>query len=96
MRKKATKEEQALFLGDKQIPDEMVDKEIERIKRGQDDPLTGDVYPDEKDYSQDPLSAFNDASDRVKEFITTYQPGLLIERNSFKLHLLEILEGWNE
>jgi hypothetical protein len=94
MKKKATKEEQALFLGDRNVPDDMVDKEIERIKRGQDDPLTGDVFPDEKDYSLDPLAAFNDASDRVKEFITAYQPGLLIERNAFKLHLLEVLEDW--
>jgi len=93
-RKKATREEEALFIGERHVPDEMVDAEIERIKRGQDAPLTGDIYPDEKDYSLDPMAKLLDASDRVKEFITEYQPGLLIDRNKFKLHLLEILENW--
>jgi len=93
VKKKVSKEEKALFLGEKDVPEDKIEEEIAKIKEGSDADLTSDIYPDLYE-SQDPIDKLQKGSDRLKEFIVEYQPGLMIDRIKFKHHLLEILEDW--
>lgn len=93
VKKKVSKEEKELFLGDKHVPEDKIEEEIAKVKEGSDAELTSDIYPDLY-ISQDPINKLQKGSDRLKEFIVEYQPGLMIDRIKFKHHLLEILEDW--
>lgn len=99
--KKATKLEKDLYLGNREVEPENVEKEIARIKEGSDAPLTEQIYGESKSYLGDAKQALfvkdgeiRPDDDSLIEFIEAYQPGVMVERQKFYRHLLEILEGW--
>ena len=99
--KKATKLEKDLYLGNREVEPENVEKEIARIKEGSDAPLTEQIYGESKSYLGDAKQALfvkdgeiRPDDDLLIEFIEAYQPGVMVERQKFYRHLLEILEGW--
>jgi len=99
--KKATKLEKDLYLGNREVEPENVEKEIARIKEGSDAPLTEQIYGESKSYLGDAKQALfvkdgeiRPDDDALIEFIEAYQPGVMVERQKFYRHLLEILEGW--
>jgi len=99
--KKATKLEKDLYLGHREVEPENVEKEIARIKEGSDAPLTEQIYGESKSYLGDAKQALfvkngeiRPDDDSLIEFIEAYQPGVMVERQKFYRHLLEILEGW--
>jgi hypothetical protein len=99
--KKATKLEKDLYLGHREVEPENVEKEIARIKEGSDAPLTEQIYGESKSYLGDAKQALfvkngeiRPDDDSLIEFIEAYQPGVMVERQKFYRHLLEILEDW--
>jgi hypothetical protein len=101
VKKKATKEEQSLYLGHKDIAPENIEEEIARIKEGQDAPLTEQIYGESKSYLGDAKQALfvkdgeiRPDDDPLVEFIEMYQPGVMVDRQKFYRRLLEILETW--
>lgn len=99
--KKATKLEKDLYLGNREVEPENVEKEIARIKEGSDAPLTEQIYGESKSYLGDAKQALfvkngeiRPDDDSLIEFIEAYQPGVMVERQKFYRHLLEILEDW--
>ena len=99
--KKETKLEKDLYLGNREVEPENVEKEIARIKEGSDAPLTEQIYGESKSYLGDAKQALfvkdgeiRPDDDSLIEFIEAYQPGVMVERQKFYRHLLEILEGW--
>jgi len=101
MKKKVSREEKELFLGKAEVEDSDAQEMIDKIKEGQDAPLTEQIYPERKvDYS-DPTSALmlvkgqlRDDDDPLVQFVEIYQPPLLVDRQKFKRHLLQVLETW--
>jgi hypothetical protein len=100
-RKPISKEEQNLYLGDKEIPPEQIDSVIEKIKEGMDAPLTEQIYGESKAYMGDAKQSLfvkngeiRPDDDPLIEFIEMYQPGLLVDRQKFYRRLLDVLEGW--
>jgi hypothetical protein len=101
VRKKTVKEEQELYLGNKDVSPEKVEDEIARIKEGQDAPLTEQIYGDSKSYLGDAKQALfvkdgeiRSDDDPLIEFIEAYQPSVMVDRQKFYRRLLEILENW--
>ena len=93
VKKKVNLEKEA-YLGMVEIEPHLVQDAIDKVREGQDAPLTDDVYPELKKTNNNPLSKLNNADERLNEFIDIYQPPLFIDRQKFKRHLLEVLEAW--
>ena len=101
MVKKITKLEKDLYLGNREVEPENVEKEIARIKEGADAPLTEQIYGESKSYLGDAKQALfvkngeiRPDDDSLIEFIEAYQPGVMVERQKFYRRLLEVLEAW--
>jgi hypothetical protein len=93
VKKKVNLEKEA-YLGMAEIEPHLVQEAIDKVREGQDAPLTDDVYPELKRVDNNPLSKLNNVEGRLYEFIEMYQPPLFIDRQKFKRHLLEVLEAW--
>lgn len=101
-KKKTSREEKELYLGEKHVEDSEVDALIEKVKEGADAPMTEQIFVDvQKPLSGDPNQALllvngelRDEKDPLLEFIEQYQPATLVDRQKFKRHLLLILESW--
>jgi len=101
MVKKVSKEEQNLYLGDKDVPQEQVAEMIEKVKEGMDAPLTEQIFGESKAYMGDAKQALfvlngniREDSDPLIEFIEAYQPAVMVDRQKFYRRLLNILEDW--
>lgn len=101
-KKKVSREEKELYLGEKHVDDSEVDAMIEKVKEGADAPMTEQIFADApRPLGGDPNSALlikngelRDEKDPLIEFIELYQPPTLVDRQKFKRHLLLILETW--
>jgi hypothetical protein len=93
IKKKVVDFEKAAYLGNVEIEPHLVQEAIDKVREGQDAPLTEDVYPELKK-DNNPLTKLNNVEGRLYEFIEMYQPPLFIDRQKFKRHLLEVLEAW--
>jgi len=101
MKRKATKEEKDLYLGNQEIEPERIDAEIAKIREGRDAPLTEQIFGETKAYMGDAKQALfikdgdiRTDDDPLMEFIELYQPAVMVDRQKFYRRLLEILEGW--
>ena len=86
--------EKEAYLGVVEIEPHLVQDAIDKVREGEDAPLTDDVYPELKKKDNNSLSKLNNVEGRLYEFIEIYQPPLFIDRQKFKRHLLEVLEAW--
>jgi hypothetical protein len=91
--KKKVNAEKEAYLGMAEIEPHLVQEAIDKVREGQDAPLTEDIYPELKK-DNNPLTKLNNVEGRLYEFIEMYQPPLFVDRQKFKRHLLEVLEAW--
>jgi len=100
-KKPISKKEQDLYLGNHDIPPEQLNDVMEKIKEGQDAPMTEQIYGTTKAYLGDAKQALfvkdgeiRPDDDPLIEFIELYQPGVMVDRQKFYRRLLDVLEGW--
>jgi hypothetical protein len=98
---KINKREKELYLGQEDVPDDLVKKRIEEVKEGMDAPMTEQIYGETKSYMGDAKQALfvkngdiRPDDDPLIEFIELYQPGVMVDRQKFYRRLLDILEAW--
>ena len=101
MVKKVSKEEQALYLGNRDVAPEDMRLVIDKIMEGEDAPLTEQIFGEKKSHMGDAKQALfvkdgeiRQDDDPLIEFIEKYQPAVMVERQKFYRELLNILEGW--
>jgi len=98
---KINKREKELYLGQEDVPDDLVKKRIEEVKEGMDAPMTEQIYGETKSYMGDAKQALFVKNGDIRldddpliEFIELYQPGVMVDRQKFYRRLLDILEAW--